>query len=239
MMNLSKSRTQEIIKLHEGIASSMRRSVEDAIHIGELLSKAKEELDHGAFLPWIENELPFSQKTAWNYMALHSHQNKLVNITNLQDAYRRVEQLESEEAQKERERKDRLIAEKARTGVNPPGWDRSVTREEKKREEDIGYQERLASSVYEKAEQAKKSHESPHSGFEQIVDAILKEEPKHADLELDDMRGNVRQGKVFTVLREYIDSFEGVSRQLEATYNLMRYLKRVAIELQPKTQESA
>lgn len=235
MTTLSKNRTQEIIKLHEGIASSMRRSVEDAIRIGELLSEVKDAPEKkGVYLEWINKELPFEHDTANRYTKLFEHSNELRTMRNLQEAYKKVDQLESEAAQKERERKDRLIAEKVRTGVKPSGWDRSVDREEKKRTDDSQYKKRVEEAMKGKSGDNVKS---PHTNFEKIVDAILKEEPKHSDLELDDMRGNVRQGKVFTVLREYIDSFDGVSRQLEATYNLMRYLKRVAIELQPKTQQ--
>lgn len=237
MTSLSKSKTQEIIKLHNGIAQSMRRSVEDAIRIGELLTEAKAELDHGMFIPWIERELPFDRMTGNRYMRLFIYKDKCNNALHLQDAYRRVEQLEDQERQKERQRKDRLIAEKQRTGKKPDGWDRSVDYEEARREEEAQYQERVRMGKEEK--RTEEQPRSSQSSFEQIVDAILKEEPKHVDLELDDMRANVKQGKVFTVLREYIDSFDGVSRQLEATYNLMRYLKRVAIELQPKTLEAS
>jgi hypothetical protein len=172
-------------------------------------------------------------------MKLWSYRDKLPSVGNLHDAYRKVAQLESAAAQEERYRKARLIAEKQATGKKPAGWDRSLDHEEKKRAEDAGYQERVTRATEQKAKHAGSNGKAGSSGFEQIVEAILREEPKHADLELDDMRSNVRQGKVFGVLHEYIESFDGISRQLEATYNLMRYLKRVAIELQPKTQEVA
>jgi predicted HAD superfamily Cof-like phosphohydrolase len=241
MTNLSKSRTQEILKLHEGIVSSMRRSVADAIRIGELLTEAKADLDHGMFIPWIERELPFSERTARSYMLVFDHRDKTATVADLQSAYRIVERLETEAAQKERERKDRLIAEKQATGQKPEGWDRSVAREEKLRQEDAQFHERLDEAQREREEQTQEptgdnGRTAPAGRFEEVIAAILKEEPKHVDLELADMRANVKQGKVFSVLREYIDSFDGVSRQLEATYNLMRYLRRVAIELQPKTQ---
>lgn len=102
MTSLSRSRAQEIINLHEGIVSSMRRSVQDAIRIGELLTEAKADLDHGEFLPWIERELPFSNKTAESYMRLYGYRSKIESASNLQDAYRKVEQLEDQARQSER-----------------------------------------------------------------------------------------------------------------------------------------
>jgi hypothetical protein len=234
MTSLSKSRTQEIVKLHEGIASSMRRSVQDAIRIGELLAEAKEEAGHGQFLAWIEGTLPFDGRTAERYMRLSNYSNKIDSVSNLQDAYKRVEQLEDEARQKERARKDRLIAEKQATGKKPAGWDRSIDYEEKRREDDTEYEERKRKAIEEKQSEQKKPQEK--SRLDEIIDAVLSEPAKHEDLELADMRANAKQGKIFIVLKEYIESFDGVSRQLEATYNLMRYLKRIAIDLQPKTQ---
>jgi hypothetical protein len=173
-------------------------------------------------------------------MGLWSYRDKTATLADLQSAYRKVEQLESEASRQERERKDRLIAEKQRTGVKPDGWDRSVDREEKKRQDDASYHERVTQAVNGKERPAAPPprSEQPATDFGRIVDAILKEEPKHIDLKLNDMTSNIRQGRVFLALQEYIDGFDGVSRQLEATYNLMRYLKRIAIELQPKTQEA-
>ncbi len=79
-------RAQEIIGL-------LRRSVVDAIEIGRILTEVKQEMVHGTFLRWIAEKLPFSQKTAWNYMALYSYRDRLVTLTNLDSAYERVREL--------------------------------------------------------------------------------------------------------------------------------------------------
>jgi hypothetical protein len=241
MTTLSKSRAQEIIGLHDGIVQSMRRSVADAIRIGELLTEAKADPQiSGKFLAWIESELPFSVDTAERYQGLFEHNDKIRNARNLQDAYRKVEQLEDQTRQEERQRKDRLIAEKQATGRKPEGWDRSLDYEEKKRRADAEFNERLRIANEQKQARQERAQESPQekSTLDEMIAVLLAAPPKHEDLKLDDMRANVSQGQMFTVLREYLDSFAGVSRQLEAVYNLMRYLKRVAIELQPKTQEA-
>lgn len=77
-----------------------------------------------------------------------------------------------------------------------------------------------------------------NSRYDKIIDAILSAPLRNEDLKLADMRQDADQGRLFDVLKGYLDSFDGISRRLEATYNLMRYLRREAIELQPKTQEA-
>ena len=54
---------------------------------------------HGMFIPYIERELEphgISQRTAYRYIGLFANNDKIATVANLQDAYRKVEQLESE-----------------------------------------------------------------------------------------------------------------------------------------------
>lgn len=67
--------TLEIRELHgeieaaeERMASLFKMTVEKAIQIGERLTRVKDVLPHGQFLPWIRAEFPFSHDTASNYM---------------------------------------------------------------------------------------------------------------------------------------------------------------------------
>ncbi|MDY7027155.1 MAG: DUF3102 domain-containing protein [Spirochaetota bacterium] len=59
---------------------------------------------HGEFLPWLKENVPFEQKTAWRYMKLHEHNCKLGTVTNLQEAYRKIEEIETQEKQTEQKR---------------------------------------------------------------------------------------------------------------------------------------
>ena len=88
-------RTKQIVDLHLGIEASLRRSVQDAIRLGELLTAQKEALSHGEFLPWIERELPFSQPTASRYMMLFAYKNKVFSLNSLTEAYQ-VAQIEDQ-----------------------------------------------------------------------------------------------------------------------------------------------
>jgi len=94
----------EITRLHGEIESSLNRSVERAIRIGELLLAEKQRLGHGKFLPWIKSSLPFTERTAQKYMQVYSGQAdlKCESGSYLTDAYR-------------------LTAPKARPSQGPPG----------------------------------------------------------------------------------------------------------------------
>lgn len=88
-------RTKEIVNLHLGIEASLRRSVQDAIKLGELLAAQKEALPHGDFLPWIERELPFNERTAQRYMMLFRYKSKCDTLSDLRTAYE-VAQIEDQ-----------------------------------------------------------------------------------------------------------------------------------------------
>lgn len=61
-----------------------------AIRIGELLFEQKEKLKHGEFIPWTKINLPFSDRTARNYMKLFENQEqlKMESVSNLNSAYK-------------------------------------------------------------------------------------------------------------------------------------------------------
>ena len=64
-------RADEINRLHGEIVGALRTSVEAAVRIGKLLSEQKAELAHGEWLPWIEANLPFTDRTAQKYMRVY------------------------------------------------------------------------------------------------------------------------------------------------------------------------
>ena len=45
-----------------------RKNTGDVIRLGLYIKSAKDTLDHGAFLPWVERELGISPSTAQRYM---------------------------------------------------------------------------------------------------------------------------------------------------------------------------
>lgn len=69
---------ENIRKLHDGIGKNLKRTLEDAIEIGRLLSKIKAELAHGEFESWCRKKLPFNKRTGEHYMKFYTHRAKLL-----------------------------------------------------------------------------------------------------------------------------------------------------------------
>jgi hypothetical protein len=82
--------TEEINRLHGEIVEFGRVTLEKAFRIGQLLTEQKQSLPHGQFGNWIASNLPFSDRTARNYMRLHRERGRLKTETasDLGSAYR-------------------------------------------------------------------------------------------------------------------------------------------------------
>jgi hypothetical protein len=93
MPDLQKSNADEIVRLHNEIIGNLRMSLKNAIRIGELLTKQKADMKHGEFGTWIKSNLPFTDRTARNYMRLYSQQDllKTETVSDLKSAYRLLE----------------------------------------------------------------------------------------------------------------------------------------------------
>ena len=80
----------EITELHNDIAGHLQQSLDKAIRIGELLAEQKQSLKHGEFTSWIAAHLPFTDRTARNYMRLHENREKLKTetVSDLTSAYK-------------------------------------------------------------------------------------------------------------------------------------------------------
>jgi Protein of unknown function (DUF3102) len=83
-----KDSADEINQLHEANCTHARQTIENAIRIGELLSIERAKRKHGEWLPYLEANIKFSRKTADNYQRIYNQRSKLVNVTNLTEAYR-------------------------------------------------------------------------------------------------------------------------------------------------------
>lgn len=69
MNNLEKARTPEVIAAE--IRTFTASMLNNIIEIGRRMCEAKEMLDHGEFLPWIEENTGYSRSTANNFMRLY------------------------------------------------------------------------------------------------------------------------------------------------------------------------
>ena len=86
MNQIQNTKIQEIVMLHNEIAGHLKMSLEKAIRIGELLTEQKAGLKHGAWLPWIKANLPFSDRTARVYVRCFENKDKLAESATLASA---------------------------------------------------------------------------------------------------------------------------------------------------------
>ena len=75
----------EIKRLHGEHRQLAERSVARAIEAGEYLIEAKQQLKHGAWLPWLHEHCSMSERTAHNYMNAARHKETIQkrNVANL------------------------------------------------------------------------------------------------------------------------------------------------------------
>lgn len=237
-MNLTQA-TNEIVRLHNGIITSSRRSVEDAIKIGQIISEQKKLLNHGEFLPWIET-LPFSQKTSWNYLKMYDY--KLVNVTNLQEAYNKVKQLEHQEKQTEQERKRQLISEYRKTGIKPDSWDRALDYEyEKQEKERIKREEEIARQEDERKKRANERAERDHAEdlFHETLfnatDEIINESKKRNEWkEKIRLSDSGKEDAFQNAIIDYLETLENDNRKIEACQNIIKICRNISVKLQRK-----
>jgi hypothetical protein len=88
---LSESETDrvEIKQLHDEICESGKITLDKAIRVGEVLSNRKSKCKHGKWMPWLTENVEFSESTACNYMRLFKNREKIKSATlaDLTDAY--------------------------------------------------------------------------------------------------------------------------------------------------------
>jgi hypothetical protein len=225
--------TQEIIRLHNSIIQSTRRTVQDAIRIGEIITLEKERLEHGQFLPWIET-LPFDQKTLWTYSRLYKHSDKIGNFPNLQAANKQIESLEAIEKRKEDERKQAMIKERIRTGEKPDGWDRSLDYEYNKRIEFGGYAKKIDSGNQEqKPRPDYNKHRDDIKALGEIADMFIEKSQERVDFkEKIRLSDNGKDDPFSDAIIDYLETLPDNNRKIEACYNIIKICKRIAVDLQ-------
>lgn len=59
-----------IEKAHKEFLESVKTSLDKAVYVGEQLILVKENLEHGKFLGWMEENISFSERTAQKYMRI-------------------------------------------------------------------------------------------------------------------------------------------------------------------------
>ena len=85
MNEIIKSQIDEIIELHNEMAGLMNVALKKAMRVGELLTRQKEALKHGDFMPWIKANLPFTDRTARRYMQVYEGRELIAKTDSVSD----------------------------------------------------------------------------------------------------------------------------------------------------------
>lgn len=99
MMEIVKNLTERIIKKHLEFQSRQLGTLHLAIEVGEMLTEQKENFDHGEFTPWLQENLPFSIRTAQKYMSVYSNKDQFEKLgaNGLSEAYLLISPVKEED----------------------------------------------------------------------------------------------------------------------------------------------
>ena len=78
-----------INKLHLKFESNFKNTLEIAAQIGQLLLQKKSELKHGQWIPWVDSNLNFTDRTASNYIRIFKNKEKL-SLENCDGVFRSI-----------------------------------------------------------------------------------------------------------------------------------------------------
>jgi hypothetical protein len=80
----------EIVLLHTELTGLAGTVLEKAQRIGQLLVEVREKIGHGQWLPWLKKNVPFTDRSARNYVAVYEHRDriKLESVSDLTSAYK-------------------------------------------------------------------------------------------------------------------------------------------------------
>ncbi len=84
---------EKINTLHAEIMQSAKNMLQKIIEAGEMLTFVKQNLKHGTFNKWIEENLDVSTRTAQRYMKIYENRDRIkgIQIDKLSDAYKLLE----------------------------------------------------------------------------------------------------------------------------------------------------
>jgi hypothetical protein len=71
----------EINRLHRELAAASQTLLGKFIRIGELLTKEKNDLNHGEWAPWLAKNVEFSERTAQRYMKVYANRQTLDELS--------------------------------------------------------------------------------------------------------------------------------------------------------------
>mgnify|MGYP003108840636 CR=1 FL=1 len=229
---IAKTHIQQINTLHSNIEGKLKSTVQDAIKLGELLTNVKQELPHGTFLNWINDNCNFSDRSARNYILLYSYKSKMETISNLPEAYKQIQYLEQEKKRTETQKAFKRVQEFKQTGVKPEGWRKNT--DDKLFKEEIDRDKRIEENR-KRINKINNEKKSSNNMFDDLLNNVIEKSKK-----VDSFKNNIRlsfEGKndsFIDALLDYLETLENDNRRIEVCYNIIKVAKNIAKELHRK-----
>jgi len=77
---------QQVNDEYSKMTGDMARAVQRAIRIGEMLTEAKAQVQHGGWIPWIEENLVFGRREASRYIKVYANGTRVSHLDSLREA---------------------------------------------------------------------------------------------------------------------------------------------------------
>jgi hypothetical protein len=241
-LNITINRVELIRKELNELNASLKMSVQRAITIGRLLSEQKEEMNHGEFLPWLESNFEMGEKTAYRYMGLFKHERKIVTMTNLQDAYNQIEQIEYQKKKQREQDDNKMIFEYKRTGKKPDGWERRHDALYKKFLDDAEFEKRKQAELDKKTTEKKRHEDDFKKSIEEdqrIIDFLeekISQQKQNVELKeklkLNNRNDNINQEVILETITDFIYCGNSIDDKIQRANNIIIYTRNLAVKLQ-------
>jgi hypothetical protein len=237
--------------------------VAEAIEIGRFLAQARAQICHNdKFVTWLENNIRFSQRAAYRYLALYKYQSKIASAHNLTEAYKFIETLDAQEKKTETQKARARVKEYLKTGRKPEGWRRGTDDNLAQEEKDLNariqstfetmrkeaeereartreYEAEVARLEAErkKAEADCQYHKERAESFENIFFNPLN---RQEEIEVSsvpfkqriELSAVEKNNQYYTAVLDYLADLPSDNRRIEACHNFIKICKRVSIQLQ-------
>ena len=229
---IAKTHIQEINTLHSNIEGKLKSTVQDAIKLGELLTNVKQELPHGTFLNWINDNCNFRKSSAENYMKLYNYKSKIPLVGNLPEAYKEIQYLEQEKKRTESQKAFKRVQKFKSTGIKPEGWRRMT--DDKLYKEEIERDKRIEENR-KRINKINNENKSTSNMFDDLLNNVIEKSKK-----VNSFKDSIRlsfEGKndsFIDALIDYLDGLNDDNRRIEVCYNVIKVAKNIAKELQRK-----
>ena len=240
-LRTDRDKTEEIKKELAELTQSLKMTVHKAIYVGQLLTEQRKYLGHGNFVPWIEANFQMGQASAYRFIKLFDHSDKITNLGNLQDAYKQIETLEKQEKMTTDERNRSLIAEYRKTGVKPEGWDRSLDYViQRDKEAGVKQKERIEKTFQDREDRAKdyqteyKLNDTTYSdALRSASDSLIKKLDQQAEWkEKIRLSDGGKDDAFMDAIIEYFETLPDDNRRIEACNNIIKICRNISVELQ-------